>query len=263
VRDRAVRAAAACSPLTGLPNRLVTRRNRALQRWHLWPPANTARRLLTHHVANPNKPINAVTTREGTFMSTDQPQSHPISRIWPGSAISSGPLFDICMAVNDSIRTPEGERAFRILAAAATRDILQAKGWNADVLRVSATVFPLHDRLELHCISLGRDGDGTRKPAAGPGMWHGHLVAIADRRWLLDPTLDQTDRAPPMVFEFPDQWLAGDWRSRRPAIDVPIADGWARYKAFPGRGGFKAAPDFRPSHRREIVKTVVSQLGAN
>jgi hypothetical protein len=197
-------------------------------------------------------------------MSTDQPQSFPITPILQGSAICSGPLFDICMAVNDAIRTPEGETGFCILAAAATRDILQAKGWNADVLRVSATVFPPHDRRDLHCISLGRDGDGARSRAAGRGMWPGHLVAIADNRWLLDPTLDQTGRAPPMVFEFPDEWLAGDWRCWwRPVMAVPIADGSVRYRAFPGRGGYKAAPDFRPSHRRGIVETVVSQLGGN
>jgi len=45
------------------------------------------------------------------------------------------------------------------------------------------------------------------------------------------------------------------------AIDVPIADGWVRYKAFPGRGGYKSAADFRPSHRREMVKDVIDQLG--
>jgi hypothetical protein len=67
-----------------------------------------------------------------------------------------------------------------------------------------------------------------------------------------------------MVFEFPDEWLAGDWRCWwRPVIDVPIAEGFVRYKAFPGRGGHKSAPDFRPSHRREIVKTIVSQLGGS
>jgi hypothetical protein len=200
-------------------------------------------------------------------MSIDQPQSFPLTPEWPitpllpGSAISSGPLFEICMAVNDAIRTPDGETRFCILAAAATRDILQAKGWNADVLRVSATVFPPRDRRNLYSISLGSDGDGTRRQAAGPNEWRGHLVAIADDRWLLDPTLDQTGRAPPMVFEFPEEWLAGDWRCWwRPVIDIPLADGWVRYESFPGRGGYKSAPDFRPSHRREIVKAVIDQL---
>jgi hypothetical protein len=193
--------------------------------------------------------------------STDQLQSFQIARIFPGKAVCSGPLFDICTAVNDAVRDEDGNTSYCILAAAATWEILQAQGWNADVLRVSATVFSPHDRQDLHCISLGSDGDGTRRPAAGPGMWHGHLAAIADNRWLLDPTLDQTGRAPPMVFEFPDEWLAGDWRCYRPSIDIPIADGWVRYKAFPGRGGYKSAPDFRPSHRREIVKTVLDQLG--
>jgi len=43
-----------------------------------------------------------------------------------------------------------------------------------------------------------------KRPAAGPDHWHGHLVAIADRRFLLDPTLDQTRLAPPLVIEISD-----------------------------------------------------------
>jgi hypothetical protein len=170
-----------------------------------------------------------------------------------GSIISSGPLVDICMAVNRAVREPDGQINFCVLAAAATRDILVAKGWKADVLRVEATVFP-DDRNYL-AVTLGGDGDGTRRPAAKPGHWHGHLVAIAEGRWLLDPTLEQTGLAPPVVIEFPDWWLAG-----KQSISAPIPLGRVRYRAFPGRGGYKYAPDFRPCRRRGIVETVINQL---
>jgi hypothetical protein len=162
--------------------------------------------------------------------------------------------MDICLAVNRAVRTPDGDTAFCILAAAATRDILLAKGWNADVLRVEAAVIPAD--VSRYVVILGGDGDGTRRPAVEPGRWRGHLVAIAEGRF--DPTLDQTGLAQPMVIEVPDWWFAG----KRP-IFVPINGGKVRYKAFPGRGGFKSAPHFRPCWRREIVDTVVNQLGCN
>jgi len=171
------------------------------------------------------------------------------------SMVSSGPLFDICMAVNRAIRTPEGKTNFCVLAAAAARDILRAKGWKAEVLRVEAAVFP-DDRTRYGAI-LGSDGDGRRRPAAAPGMWWGHLVAIAEDRWILDPTLDQSGLAPPVVIEFPDWWLAG-----KQTIFVPSTYGEIRYTAFPGRGGYKSAPDFRPCRRRGIVESVINELGA-
>jgi len=64
--------------------------------------------------------------------------------------------MDICLAVNRAVRTPDGDTAFSILAAAATRDILLAKGWNADVLRVEAAVFPANT---IHCVMGMARGD--------------------------------------------------------------------------------------------------------
>jgi len=175
-----------------------------------------------------------------------------------GRIITSGVLFDICTAVNDAVRDEDGNTNYGILAAAAARDILLATGWAADVMRVSAIISP-HDR-SRYGSCFGTDGDGTFRPAK-PGVWRGHLVAIADGKWLVDPTVDHSGLVPPMVIEFPEIWLAGDrW------VDVTIKDssnsvaGSIQYRAFPGRGGYKYAPDFRPSHRREIVKTIVAGL---
>lgn len=168
--------------------------------------------------------------------------------------ITEGPLVDICMAVNRVIMDADGHTGYCILAAAATRDILQAKGYQADVLRVEAAVF-FDDRNRIGTI-LGSRGDGTRRPASNKDMWKGHLVAVADGKWLLDPTLDQTRLAPPMVVELPDGWL-NSWK----AIFIPITDGQVRYAIFPQQVGYKSAPDFRPSRRRWVVEEVLDQLG--
>jgi hypothetical protein len=171
-----------------------------------------------------------------------------------GSIISSGPLVDICLAVNRAVRARNGVTNSCILAAATARDVLLAKGWKADVLRVEAVVSP-RDRSQSAKV-LGGDGNG--KSTAGRGKWEGHLVAIAEDKWLLDPTLDQTGLAPPMVIGFPDWWLRG-----KRLIFVPIANGRVRYEAFPGRGGYKTAPEFQLYQRQEIVRTIVEQLGAS
>jgi hypothetical protein len=172
--------------------------------------------------------------------------------------IVSGPLATVCTAVNRAVRSPEGETNCCIFAAATVRDVLQAKGWYADVLRVEAGVFP-DDRRRYGMILGGDgDGDGSRRPAARPDHWWGHLVAVADGRFLLDPTLDQTGLAPPVTIEITDPRF---WSGQCP-IFVPIAGGLARYMAFPGRGGFRLAPDFRPCRRREVVNGVIDQLTA-
>jgi hypothetical protein len=105
---------------------------------------------------------------------------------------------------------------------------------------------------------LGSDGDGSRRPAAGPDHWHGHLVATAEGKFVLDATLDQTRLAPPLVIEIPDpRWWAGGW-----PLFIQIPGRQVRYAAFPGRGGYKSAPDFRPCRRKEIVTNVVAELAA-
>jgi hypothetical protein len=171
------------------------------------------------------------------------------------SVIADGPLVDVCLAVNEAVRTPDGMTNYCILASAALHDILQAMGYQADVLRVEAAVFN-QDGAPI----LGGDGDGTRRPAAKPGHWRGHLVAVANRRYLLDATLDQAGSgATPIVIEFPSWWID---IAHKP-IFVPLVNGgMVRYVAFPGRGGYKSAPDFRPRRRRSIVDAA-QQILAN
>jgi hypothetical protein len=140
------------------------------------------------------------------------------------------------VAINAAVTDPDGYSGYCILAAAAAKDVLQRKGYQAEVMRVEASVIP--DDLTFpdgsYAITLGRKHCDIRLPASKPGKWKGHLIAVAEERWIVDPTLDQTGRAPPMVIEFPRWWLAGEH-----SIVVPILHGGVRYTAWPGKGGYK------------------------
>jgi Meiotically Up-regulated Gene 113 (MUG113) protein len=111
------------------------------------------------------------------------------------------------------------------------------------------------------CV-LGSDGDGTRQPAAQPDHWRGHLVVIALGRYLLDATLDQVNaghpwlHAEPFVGEVTLEFLRGE---KSLLATTGKAGSSVCYSAFPGRGGFKTAPDMRPSHRRDIVNQVLNR----
>jgi hypothetical protein len=173
-----------------------------------------------------------------------------------GRIITSGPLFDICTAINAEVTDPNGYSGYCILAAAAAKDVLQNRGFRAEVMRVEASVIP--DDFTFpdggYAITLGKMYPDIRLPAS-MGKWKGHLVAIAEGRWIVDPTLDQTRRAPPMVIEFPEWWLAGEH-----SIFVPIPNGRAVYTAWPGKGGYKSSPGFRPSHWKPIARKVVATM---
>jgi hypothetical protein len=170
------------------------------------------------------------------------------------AVIRQGRLVQICRAVNDAISDADGNTNYCIFASAILQDVLMALGHEAGVMRVEAALSldPNHDKV----VILGLIGGDIRlRPP--PDMWSGHLIAIADGQYLLDATLDQVNERHGMAFEplvavAPRWWFDGD----KP-IFIPVDGRVARYTAFPNRGGFKYAPDFRPSRRREIVRDLV------
>jgi hypothetical protein len=174
------------------------------------------------------------------------------------------------------LRSEFGHTGLCILASATLLEVLERLGINAQPLRVEATVYPspAQEGGSHYPCALGSNGDGTRRPAAKPGMWAGHLVVWTHDRRLLDATLDQVNsehpwlEARPFVHQSPAglriAWFgldreADSWQALE-SWQTPWPDTRVRYGTFPGRGGFKGAPDFRPSHRRELVERVLHQL---
>jgi hypothetical protein len=104
--------------------------------------------------------------------------------------VTAGPLPAICRAINRAVRDQDGKTGYCILAAASTMDLLRALGWPSNVLRDEAMVCR-GGPCEPAVILGGRRIRGSGPSA--PGMWSGHLVAIADGRYLVDPTIDQVE----------------------------------------------------------------------
>jgi hypothetical protein len=167
-------------------------------------------------------------------------------------------LDRLCRLTNRKAFAVYGIRSSCIFTSAALRDILEHLGIDAELMRVEALGFG-----KKGPVILGSDGDGTRRPASAPGMWKGHLTVIADGRFLLDPTLDQIDGCKPFTGEITDMWLRGEqtlwWVDGVRANGFPAqkAESATRYHAFPGRGGWKSAPDFRSANRRRPVVEAV------
>jgi len=167
------------------------------------------------------------------------------------------PLVRACLITNRcAAELHNGDLDTCILTSAALRDVLPYLGYPAEVMRVKAFVWPSSKKGRGCSLGSGGDGNG-RKPKAPPGTWYGHLVAVVDNV-LLDPTLDQvnTDHpwlgATPMVVRFRDPT----------GFVVPTGTKGAgvSYTLYPGRGGFKSAPDFRPGRRRLLVDTVLQEM---
>jgi hypothetical protein len=82
-----------------------------------------------------------------------------------------------------------------------------------------------------------------------PGRWAGHLVAIAERRWLLDFSIDQATRPEhgimlaPLVVPVTEQWL----RAAVAHVVYRYGETFLYYTAFPLDKSFKTASDWSGS----------------
>lgn len=186
-----------------------------------------------------------------------------------------------------------GKKLFRqkypntcILSSAALIHVLTEEGYGAEPLRVQAAVFPAEfeggsTRKTLQGCVLGSDGDGSRMAASAPDMWRGHLVVLvrilvrsSSKLFLLDPTLDQVNSsqphllAEPVAVQVSEEWLtAGKFlpTPNGPRLNVHrVATGSTGavvdYLAFPKRGGWKQAADWRVSHWSPLANRVSKKL---
>lgn len=124
----------------------------------------------------------------------------------------------------------------------------EAEGLDAAPVRVEAHIFPQRG----YGSTLGWDGDGSRRAAAAPDMWHGHL-AVTCEGFLLDPTIDQVNDENmhlPAGLVLP---LPTDWDDGRSVAFVDAEGTFARYCKYHRQVGWKSAGDARPSHWRPVV----------
>lgn len=168
-------------------------------------------------------------------------------------------LRRLCRLVNREVFAVCEVRNSCILTSATLRDVLEQLGIEATLMRVETLGFG-----SKGLVILGSDGDGRRLPAAQPGVWRGHVVVIAAQRFLMDATLDQIDGLTPFVGEITEDWLHAEktlWWVNGMRVDRLSSDetkAAVRYHSFPGRGGWRSAPDFRPTRRRALVGAILS-----
>lgn len=172
------------------------------------------------------------------------------------SELTLDTLHRLCVATNRAAFGHWGIRNSCVGTSGALLDVLTAHGIEARPLRVEAAVRGFGP---IGAV-LGSFGDGSRRPAAAPGCWAGHLTVVAVERFLLDPTLDQVEGAEPWTSEVTDAFLKGDetlWFDKpfphRPGVTL-------RYHAYPTKGGWKSAPAFRQGNRWPVVAAVLAQL---
>jgi hypothetical protein len=172
-------------------------------------------------------------------------------------------LKGFCQLVNREIRRYYGRPDSCVFSTAVIVEVLTHFNLKAEPLRVEAAVFP-EDRKRHGCI-LGSFGDGTRRSAAGKGMWLGHLVTLVAGYYLLDSTIDQV-KVPgvqPIVLDLRQT----KWFKQNPPYRGTLWTGvlrpWpgiqARYTMFHRQNGWKHAGDFRSCRRKEMVALLIEK----
>lgn len=164
-----------------------------------------------------------------------------------------GDLQRWCNLANRAAWIDMGEPDTCILTSHALAAYLELMGREPRLVRVEAAAFgPRTGHI------LGSEGNGTRMPAAAPGMWNGHLAVACDGH-LLDPTIDQMNlddhnqfSFAPLVFGLPVWWDEG-----RAIFFTDGGGNMLRYTKFSRQAGWKSAPDARPSHWRPVTALMV------
>jgi hypothetical protein len=167
----------------------------------------------------------------------------------PLCTASADDLLRWCRLANIVAFEMLGYRNSCILTSHALAAFLHLKGLDAEPFRAEVHVHHLTDRTVSGC-GLGGDGDGTRRPAADPGSWRGHLAVTCDG-YVLDPTIDQAnvggERIRPAVFAMPLGWEDGK-SHRWTEGDLQVS-----HQRYHRQVGWKSAQAARPVHWRDVL----------
>lgn len=185
-------------------------------------------------------------------------------------------LARLTTTVHDTMQAAGLIPAACIAGTAALMDLLSARGHHVEPQPVTVAIFnrPAYalvgqrrlrpeyadewDAAGAWSVGLGYGGDPQ------PGRWPGHLVAIVDRHWLLDPTLGQADRTArglivPATLAVP---VTERWQRRRERLHVRTRTGAVlTYEAVRGDPGYHASPDWTDRTRRatRVQQALASQ----
>jgi hypothetical protein len=193
-------------------------------------------------------------------------------------------LARVAQALHDGMLADGLVPSSCIAGAAAVRDLLTADGAEetagilpVELVAVEVTAFNAPARL---LTEAGRYGAAHRAAweAAGawsvglgfgadpqPGRWPGHLVAVVDRRWLVDPTLGQASR-PAHGLVVPDVMVAPiteRWLRRRDIVSMeyPATGVHLTYRVRSGAPAFTHSKDYTlPARRAQRVQTTLALL---
>lgn len=147
-----------------------------------------------------------------------------------------------------------------VATASAITDALRQFG--ADTYELSVSAMVCNEEFAKAAGLLGRlpsvaEYHGTGAYALGLGMdidkgpvWAGHVVAIVDRRWMVDASIDQASRPEQGIVLRPDDPIVmpvaeAFLRGREPLLAVNPLGVAVRYDAKPGDRGFRVSPNYR------------------
>jgi hypothetical protein len=150
-----------------------------------------------------------------------------------------------------------GARNTCILTFFALHDVLQRLRYNSSPLRIEAAVFP--DDPKLSGTILGGFSEPGRRRKASAGKWWGHLAVVIGDDWLLDATLDQTNKD-----EWPQSMRVGPLAVRLPqkfwteygSVLIRVNQCQVRFSPHPRQVGFAHAGDARPSHWKPLADLI-------
>lgn len=143
-----------------------------------------------------------------------------------------------------------------VATARATVDALKQAG--VDVFPLSVRVYIVNEPVQQFSLEhgyfpeVGTDdyppdgyGIGLGVTPSTPDAWAGHVVVVAERKWLLDFSIDQANRPDygivldPLVAPVTERWIRG-----KEMMLLHRGPAYLYYQTLPGDKGFKASPNW-------------------